>query len=773
MYRCISGLKLSLAIVLFKLSATPVPAQDNGPLSIIPQPVSAQLTEGYLDFRTAGTYYFSKAPDLDPMYDFSQWIRTYYGRDIKRSIDKESFVKFIQTDTFSHQDAYRLIISRKGILISYKDEAGAFYATQTLKQLFPPEKKYISENNNVSLSLPHCDIYDYPRFSYRGMHLDESRHFFGTDAVKKYIDMLAFQKMNYFHWHLTDDQGWRIEIKKYPKLTQIASCRDETLIGHYSDKPVQYDGERYCHFYTQDQVREIVEYARKRYITIVPEIEMPGHASAALSAYPELGCSGKPVRAKTTWGVFEDIFCPKEGTFLFLNNVLDEVMDLFPSRMIHIGGDEVPKKQWKECDFCQQLIRQKRLKNEHGLQSYFIQRIEKHVNSRGRVIIGWDEILEGGLAPNAIVMSWRGTEGGIEAAMLDHEVIMTPGSHCYFDYYQARGPQEPVAIGGLTTLKRVYSFDPVPEKLASDKQRYILGGQANLWTEYIATPSHLQYMAYPRSFAIAEALWSPKNGKQYEDFVRRLRFQLPRLDAWGINYAQHFFNIEIRSQKLDNAQKFVLKTDIDHVDLMYRISQGKTTTAWLKYSGPVSMEGAGVIEARIIDDIRKVELPAVLKEYDAHKGLSALKELKDPPNEKYNAGGPEALTNGLKGPDDNYGGDEWLGFLGKDLEATLDLNSVQKVHQVEMRFYNSPGQWIYPPRGFRIFAGNDINHLQQIQFTLETTEMGKISKSTLRLNEGVEAQYIRVVADRFGIIPDGAQGAGSEAWLFCDEIIVR
>ena len=739
--------------------------------AIIPQPVRIVTGSGVFDFRVVQNFSFSKSPEIDPMMDFNNWLAKYFEIKLSKSNSSQNAIQFIQSDTFTHADAYHLIITKEKITIIYKEERAAFYATQTVKQLFPIENKDVSKNRNAKLDIPCGEIYDYPRFSYRGMHLDESRHFFGMEAVKKYIDMLAFQKMNYFHWHLTDDQGWRIEIKKYPKLTTIANCRKETRIAHYSDRPIEYDGKKYCYFYTQDEAKEIVKYAADRYITVVPEIEMPGHATAALSAYPEFGCTGKVIGASTTWGVFEDIFCPKEETFTFLNNVLDEIMAIFPSKMIHIGGDEVPKKQWKESKFCQDLIKKEKLKDEHGLQSYFIKRIEKHINSKGRIMIGWDEILEGGLAPNAVVMSWRGTQGGMEAADQDHEVVMTPGSHCYFDQYQSKNAGEPIAIGGFLPLKKVYTFDPIPSKLPIEKQKYILGGQANLWAEYIATPEHLQYMAYPRSFALAEALWSDPSTKNYDNFLSKLTRQISRLDAWGINYAKHFFSLDINSIQKAGQSLAIVSSDASKSMLQYRISQGKSNTAWLSYLEPVVITNSGTFEARLVDTVNDRTYSSTRKEFNINLASGKEIQLTNEPNEKYNSGGKAALVNGMVGPNDNYGGDEWLGFLGKDLEAVIDLTESKALHHVELRFYNANGQWIYGTKSIEVFGANEKDQLVKIEKSSEQTENGKIIKAKIYLNES-PYRYIKILAKRHGIIKDGLQGAGNEAWLFCDEIVV-
>lgn len=429
-------------------------------------------------------------------------------------------------------DLYLLNIEPNFIRIS-GEERSQFYAMQSLIQL-------LSTRNDGTASVPAARIVDAPRFAYRGMHLDVARHFQSVDFVKRYIDLMSQFKFNYFHWHLTDDQGWRIEIKKYPKLTEIGSKRPESHEGVYSPT-FKGDGRPVEGFYTQEQIKDVVRYAKERYITVVPEIELPGHASAALAAYPELGTGcAKPdykFEVKKTWGIFKEVFCPTDQTFKFLEDVLDETIRLFPdSPYIHIGGDEVLKDFWKESAFVQDLMKRENLKDEHAVQSYFVQRMEKYVNSKGKKIIGWDEILEGGLAPNATVMSWRGMKGGIEAAKARHDVIMTPTDYSYFDYGQGDPATEPLSIGGYVPLEKVYAFEPVPAELSADEAKHIIGGQANIWTEYLETPPAVEYMAFPRMLALSEVLWSRKEDRNFGDFHRRMLTVLPRLDSQGVNY---------------------------------------------------------------------------------------------------------------------------------------------------------------------------------------------------------------------------------------------
>jgi hexosaminidase len=448
------------------------------------------------------------------------------------------------TPAYQNSEAYYLSATENQVNIEAQSANGLFYGVQSLLQLLPGhiyQTDYSLVPRNVEWTIPVVEIEDYPRFEYRGMHLDVCRHFFPVEFVKQYIDLIAMHKMNRFHWHLTEDQGWRIEIEQYPRLTEVGAWRDSTLVGHYGSEI--WDGKRYGGYYTQEEIREVVEYAQDRHVTVIPEIEMPGHASAALASYPELGCiEGKDYQVKTTWGIFEDIYCPSEQTFTFLENVLTEVMRLLPSEYIHIGGDEAPKAQWEESELAQQVIERENLEDEHELQSYFITRIEKFLNANGRQIIGWDEILEGGLAPNATVMSWRGVEGGIEAAKQGHNVIMTPTSHVYLDYNQAPAEKEPLSIGGFSPLKEVYQFEPIPEELTAEEAQYVMGAQGNVWTEYIHSPDKAEYMAYPRASAIAEVTWSPKSKRNWTDFWRRLQTHFNRFEILDVNAAQHYRN---------------------------------------------------------------------------------------------------------------------------------------------------------------------------------------------------------------------------------------
>lgn len=501
---------------------------------IIPKPVSLKTNNG--TFRIdRNTVIVADEGNRDAADFFNKYLEDYYGFNLNTAESaQKNYIRF-SSRTFvkapENKEHYTFTSTSKGVDITGDSYDGTFRGTQTLIQLLPPAKA-------TSLSIPQVSIDDQPRLGYRGLMLDVGRHFFGVDYVKRFIDYIALHKMNTFHWHLTEDQGWRIEITKYPKLTEVGAYRDGTIIGHHPG--TGNDNIRYGGFYTQEEIKDVLEYAKKRHITVVPEIEMPGHAGAALASYSYLGCTGGPYEVSQTWGVHKDVYCAgNDSVFTFLEGVLDEVMELFPSEYIHIGGDECPKDAWKVCPKCQKRIKELGLKDEHELQSYFIQRIEKYVNSKGKKIIGWDEILEGGLAPNATVMSWRGEKGGIEAAKQDHDVIMTPTTYVYFDYAQQKN-EDSLVIGGYLPIEKVYGYEPVPQVLNDAQKKRILGGQANVWTEYMSNPRKVEYMIFPRVAALSEVLWSPAKSRNWDDFKKRLPLQLKRYDLWGTNYSRAY-----------------------------------------------------------------------------------------------------------------------------------------------------------------------------------------------------------------------------------------
>jgi hexosaminidase len=664
-------------------------------------------------------------------------------------------------------EGYKLSVQPTQVVLAANQPQGLFLGMQTIRQLLPTQRAA------TAVSLPAVEVIDKPRYAWRGMHLDVSRHFFPVEFVKKYIDYLALHKMNTFHWHLTDDQGWRIEIKKYPKLTSVGGWRDGTLIGHYTDQPHQFDNIRYGGFYTQEQIKEVVKYAQERYITVVPEIEMPGHAVAALTAYPELSCTGGPFKVERLWGVFDDIFCAgNEQTFTFLQDVLTEVMPLFPGQIVHIGGDEAPKTRWHECPKCQARMKAEKLKDEHELQSYFVQRMEKFVNSKGKTIIGWDEILEGGLAPNAAVMSWRGMEGGTVAAQQKHNVVMTPGSHVYFDHAQGEASLEPLSIGGYLPLSTVYSFEPTPQALTAAERKYILGAQANLWTEYIPNEKQVEYMVMPRMAALAEVLWTPAKQKNWPGFEQRMQKQYQRYDALGINYARSAFNVR-QQVTIDPAQRaalVALQMDAAGPQIVYTLDGSAPTAAAQVYTKPFSVPKSAVIKAASFEN-GKMMGKVTTKQLTTHKAFAVPVVLANEPNKSYKGAGTVTLVDGLEGSTNHTDG-QWLGFLGTDLVATLDLKQATEINTVKSKFLQETGSKILLPTNVEIAVSKDGKKYKTV-YSAPVAAQAAQAKPTVST---VSADLKKTTARFVRITAKNAQVPGAktpETWLFADEIVVE
>lgn len=585
-------MRLTLKITLLFMALSSWAFAQDPNLGIIPAPQNVVLKSGFFQINQNTALQYETDEDRKIAEFFRDLVKEKEGFDLtiaKNFIQApESMISFNSANSDSlAEEAYTLTINDKSISLRGKSK-GVFYAMQTLSQLYL--------NNLSTHQIPQCIITDQPRYAYRGLHLDVCRHFFSVDFIKKYIDLMAFYKLNNFHWHLTDDQGWRIEIKKYPKLTEVGAYRAQTLVGNYHDRmPQWFDGKRYGGYYTQDEIKDVVAYAAKRYINIIPEIEMPGHSMAALAAYPELACGDNPGPFKTAekWGVFPDIYCAgKDHTFDFLEDVLTEVMDLFPSKYIHIGGDEAPKTAWKSCPYCQKRMKKLHLKNEEQLQSYFIHRIEKFVNSKGRSIIGWDEILEGGLAPNATVMSWRGVSGGISAAKQKHQVIMTPSTNgLYLDHAQGRSDQEPLTIGGDGRISKIYNYNPTPESLNADEQQYIWGVQANMWTEYITTDAKVEYMLLPRIMALSETAWTNPEKKNFKDFNEvRVPQHLAWIDQTHLLYrVPEVIGAKDTTLQVNDSCVFDLKPSVKGAQIYYTIDGYAPNETTNLYTQPFSV----------------------------------------------------------------------------------------------------------------------------------------------------------------------------------------
>ena len=685
-----------------------------------------------------------------------------------------------QTAVVASMEGYHLSVTSAAITIIAKTKVGAFYGMQTLLQLEAASKK-----------IPVVTIEDAPAFGYRGLMLDVGRHFMPVSFIKQLLDVMAMQKMNNLHLHLTEDQGWRIEIKKYPNLTAVGSVRGGTLIGKYPGKGNT--NAAYGGFYTQAQLKDLVAYAAAKHINIIPEIEMPGHASAAIAAYPELSCfpneptqltknmyaaateskiknqGGKIVQE--TWGVFDDVFAPSEYTFNFIENVLDEVMDIFPSTYIHIGGDECPKTAWKRSSYCQALMKEKGIANEHALQSYFIQRVEKYVNSKGRKIIGWDEILEGGLAPNATVMSWQGEEGGITAAKQKHDVIMTPQGTCYLNFYQSSDPRDSIAFGGFLPLEAVYNYNPIPAALTTQEASYIKGVQGNLWTEYIANKDLASFMLYPRAMAIAENGWT-KTKTGFDHFTNRVTMWQPLLKQKGLHYSDHLYNVQITSKPIAGG----INVSIGGVGAAHKIvynTSGKLPSVQdQQYTGPITITGdanlqAGVVVNNTITDVTSAS-------FSINKATGAnLSQLTNAPIAPYNKSGNNGFINGIVANDTRFSDGEWLAWEGKDIDAILSFAAPTSISKISTRFYNSRGSWIHLPTSVEVLGSTDGKTYNRLGFqqSFDASKEGPVN--VLFETSPTIVKFIKLIAHPVTAIPAGFAGAGNPSWMFMDELIIK
>jgi hexosaminidase len=682
------------------------------------------------------------------------------------------------------KEGYNLSVNKSKIEISAAEPAGLFYGVQTLYQLLPPGIYGNPDNladDHLDLKIPCIEVTDMPAFPWRGMHLDVSRHFFPKEFIKEYIDLIALHKMNVFHWHLTDDNGWRIQIDSYPLLTEVAAWRADRNGIPWTECQPQQPGEpaTYGGFYTKADIREIVEYARQRFVTIIPEIEMPGHSSEIYSAYPEFSCTGRRVTVQTgSYWPNSDIFCAgKEGTFTFLEDVLDEVIELFPSEYIHIGGDEADKTAWKACPDCQARIRNENLASVDELQSYFVKRIEKYLNAKGKKLIGWDEILQGGVAPGATIMSWQGFEGGIEAARQGHQVVMCPGPYCYFDYYQADPEFQPTAAGGLITLKKVYSFSPVPSELSSDEGKLILGGQGNLWTELVSTPSHAEYMVLPRMTALAEVLWSPATSRDWDDFRARLQTQFARFKKMNVNYCPGSGKVAaIPMINIDGKPCSVkLETEIPGTDIFYTLNGNDPDVNSFKYKSPLSIDSNVSITAVAYKEGQKLEKPSIY-DVENHQIIGKKMFYQEPFSERYPGNGQNPLNDGLRGSL-NYNDGYWQGFNGNNMDVVIEFGQLLNVTSISATFLLDQKKWIFIPEKVNYYISDDGKNFQQVAGIAHEIPLHNEKVLTNEYRAGfstpLKTRFLRVEAVNIGVCPDWHPGKGRNAWIFADEIVVN
>lgn len=768
---------VSLAMVSVILLATSCAEPGQANFNVIPTPMEVTELQGEGFNLNAKTVICYPAEDalLKRNAEFlAQYVEQQTGIKLACS-DKavaDNAIILSQGLENENPEAYNLTVSPQTITIQGASAAGTFYGIQTLRKSLP-----ILFGGSVVV--PAVEINDAPRFSYRGSMLDISRNFVPIDSLKVYIDILALHNINRFHWHLTDDQGWRIEIKKYPKLTEVGAYRPETVIGKNTGV---YDGKPHQGFYTQDEIREVIAYAAERYITIIPEIDLPGHMQAALAAYPHMGCTGGPYEVWKMWGVSEEVLCAgNDVTIQFVKDVLTEVVELFPSQYIHVGGDECPKVRWESCPKCQARIKKEGLHAdgkftaEQRLQSYVIKQAEQHLNSLGRQMIGWDEVLEGGLAPNATVMSWRGVEGGIEAARQRHDVIMTPTTYLYFDYYQTEDiTDEPFAIGGYVPVHTVYNYEPVPSVLTPEEAKHIIGVQANLWTEYITTFSHLQYMLLPRMAALCEIQWSQPEKKNYDCFTHRLPHMMDIYKSLGYNYATHIFNITSKSD-VDTAQNCikVTLTTIDDAPIYYTLDGTEPDATSARYEGAISIDKNITLKAVAIRDGEKGRL--LSETFAFNKATGHAIQVLSMVNAHYAFNGGATLVDGLQGLDTNYKTGRWIGFNRGSMEVVIDLGSEKEITSVGFNTCVEKGSWIFDTRGVVVSTscdGENYTVVHEVELPAMTEEQpNQIYKHNYTFDP-VTARYVRVMALSERSIPEWHQGKGYPAFLFVDEIMV-
>ena len=744
-------------------------------VNIVPKPVSLEVGAGYFNLNSETSIHLENSKkDLKPAADFlSSYLSqiSAYSPKIKSKVNNGIILALNENEIIG-EEGYLLKVTPSEIKITANTKAGIIYGLQSLFQTLPQIR------TNADLFIPTMNITDYPRFKWRGMHLDVSRHFFSPEMVKEYINLLASYKLNTFHWHLVDDQGWRIEIKKYPKLTSIGAWRVDKTDLPWSERPLAKAGEpaNYGGYYTQNQIKDIIKFAAERNVTIVPEIEMPGHVASAITAYPFLSCSQNP-QLNITGGNYKDAssnYCAgNEETFKFLEGILDEVVTLFPSKYIHLGGDEVDKSSWQHCPKCQAKIAAENLKDVDELQSYFMRRMEKYLIGKKKKMIGWDEILEGGLAPEATVMSWRGETGGIAAAKMKHDVIMTPGNPVYFDHYQAGPEGEPLAIGGFNSLKMVYNYEPIPAELDKTEEKYVLGAQANVWTEYITTKSQLEYMVLPRMLALSEVVWTPKENKNWADFSSRLNYHFRGFEQKGFNFGKGNFKVAIKAIPKSGKVFVDLSTDSPNGEIYYSLNGSEPDTTSNKYLAPFSIDSTLTLKAITVINGRKMGVKPAEQHFSMHKAVGKNVLYKFPVSRYYGADGPNSLTDGVRGG--NPVGKYWHGFSGTDVVATVDLGEFKEVKVMSLGALQNFSDWIFLPSTVMFQVSDDgvnFKDVAKVDNPISVVQKSVIFDFKADFKP-LKAKFVRFVATNLGAAPKNHPGAGKPVWIFLDEFIVN
>lgn len=746
---------------------------------IVPLPKSITLVEGTpfsLNNQTKIIYPASDSQLQKTAAFLSDYMAIQTGFDIGTTTEQPEKNFIILKSDLKHEnnEAYSIEITPDHIIINGASNAGTFYGIQTLRKSMP------AQSDKASISFPSAKIDDYPRFAYRGALIDCARYFHSVESVKKFIDLLAIHNINKMHWHLTNDQGWRIEIKKYPKLTEIGSTRSETVIGINSGK---YDGTPHGGFYTQEQAKDIVQYAADRNIEIIPEIDIPGHTLSALAAYGELGCTGGPYEVANIWDIFDDVLCiGNDKSMAFVQDVLLEIMEIFPSKYIHIGGDECKKSRWAECPKCQSVINKERLFKdkdhtaEEKLQSYFIKNVEKFLNGHGRSIIGWDEILEGGLAPNATVMSWRGTEGGIQAAKMGHNVIMTPNQYLYLDYYQGNDDKrEPIKFGSYLPIEKVYGYEPYDEKLTDNERKHIIGVQGNLWGEFIPNTERLEYQALPRMGALSCVQWESEGSKDFDRYILRQMLLTELYKTLGYNFATYIFEVqELSETDFTNRQYTVSLSTYDKSPIYYTLDGTDPSANSTVYEAPISINESATLKALTIRD--NVASPVFEKTFTVHK--STFKPIKSDvkPDPRYTFDGLSTLVDGKKGGN-SYNDKCWIGFVDSDsINFIIDMGVPTEINTVQLNTYVNTGAWIFDITSLAVSMSDDDIHYNKISLRsfpeLKGNQDTRISIKQLDLEKPVSARFYKVSVAKQKEIPEWHQGKGSKPFIFIDDIIL-
>tara|TARA_R110002072_G_scaffold13299_2_gene55857 strand:- start:517 stop:2844 length:2328 start_codon:yes stop_codon:yes gene_type:complete len=743
-------------------------------INIVPKPLEMNLNQGA--FRFTKDTKLVAANDQTQVFEVLQnkfVSAAGWNLGVVNTAPSSNFVQ-LSTDVSLPEEAYNLKVTENQVIIYASGHNGFLYGLETIRQLLPVAIESKNVVSNMNWDIPNVEIKDSPRFKWRGFMLDVSRHFFDKDYVMETIDQLAFLKMNTLHLHLVDDQGWRIEIKKYPKLTEVGGFRVDQEDKPWNARPTPELGKEttYGGFYTQEDIKEIVAYAESRGITVVPEIEMPAHVMSAIAAYPELSCFQKPIMVPSggVWPITE-IYCPgKETTFEFLENVLLEVMELFPSRYIHVGGDEATKTNWEKCPDCKKRIQEEGLETVEELQSYFIRRMERFLSSKGRTLLGWDEILEGGLAPGATVMSWRGVKGGLEASEAGHDVVMTPNSHCYFDYYQGDQDAEPLAWGGNLPLSKVYQFDPVVEGMSEEQAKHVLGGQANLWTEYVPTKAQAEYMTYPRLAALAEAVWSSKDNRNWDDFSNRVSSLFQRYGIMGVNYAKSAYQVttETSVNTENGVISIALKSEFPQADIRFSLDGSDITSASKKYSAPVDIDRTTNIKAQVFKDGEPVG--AIFeKTIKYHKAVGKPVTYINKYHDSYKGAEDLGMVNVVRGSKNFHDG-QWQGWLDNDMELVIDLESPTELEKISVGALENQGSGIYFPIQVEVFLSDDgktFRSAGSVKREYAANNGSELKDFVIEIGKQ-NARYIKVKATNLGTAP-----TGGGSWMFIDEVVVE